>query len=769
MLQTGNSHQRVLIEIEGCVQGVGFRPFIYRLAKRYSLNGYIVNTSSGVKIDAEGDKQALDSFQNAIAMEKPKQSVIDLVRITPLPNGLTAPFQILPSENLKEKKLALLPDTALCSECIKELRDPLNRRYLYPFLHCISCGPRFSLFLQMPFDRAHTTMKAFPMCRLCQNEYDDPSNRRFHAQTNCCPECGPQIRLTDRFGVEVADASQAIQKTSEALREGKIVALKNTGGYLLLADATNGDAVEKLRIRKRRPAKPFALLMPDLLAAHRVAQIGALEEELLTSSPAPIVLLKRKKNSQIAPFVSCQSPYYGIMLPHTPLQFLLVDAFQKPLVATSGNCSGQPICLSETEAYENLASIADLFLVHNRAIQHRLDDSIVQIVDNQSVVIRRARGLIPYAIDIPDSISHSDTLFASGAHMKNSFAFSIRNRIYMSQFIGDLDSVESCNAYEREIESWKSLLGVEQFTGIKDLHPHYYSSHYLDSHNIPSKKVQHHRAHVWSGFIDCRLTTPFLSFSWDGTGLGEDGTIWGGESFLVSDGCMERFATLYPFPLPGGEKGVKEPKRALLGLFYTLFGLEIPPSYAPFIESRFTFEERNHLLLACQKKVNAPLCHSIGRLFDGVSALLGLCDVSTFEGEGALCLESIAAESEKTPQYYLIDLVQEKSHYVLDWRPMILKICSDLVQGRSKVEIGLAFHEALAKAIVDLAKIGKCTDILLTGGVMQNRLLVESASTSLRHSGFNPHIPRHIPSNDGGIGVGQIIGTLYERRNSKCV
>lgn len=764
MLQTDSSPQRVLITIRGCVQGVGFRPFIYRLAHQHNLAGSISNTCTGVKIDVQGTKDAISKFQQDIVRQKPERAAIAefVSRQTP-PCDCTS-FQITTSESDSDKTIALLPDTAMCMECLQELFDPKNRRYQYPFLHCISCGPRFSLFLRMPFDRGHTTMTEFCMCEDCKDEYANPENRRFYSQTNCCPKCGPELKLVDAKGNEIRGEEKAFEIAAQYLQQGKIVAMKNTGGYLLLADAANEKAVQWLRLRKHRLSKPFALLMPCLAGVGTIAHLDNIEKNVLTSPAAPIVLLKKKAgNHNIAISVAHESPYYGVMLPHNALQYLLLRRFAKPLVATSGNISGKPLCITEQEAFEELSSIADVFLIHNRKIKQRLDDSIVHVIADHPVVMRKARGYIPFAISVPESLNaeKSESLFAAGSQMKNSFAFLKQNHIYMSQYIGDLDSVDNCRAYDREVNNWETLLGIQNVAGVGDKHPDYYSSVYLRKRNMSSESIQHHKAHVLAAALDNKLSPPFFSLAWDGTGWGDDVTIWGGEAFLTAEDGMNRIASLYPFLLPGGEKAIREPRRTMLGLFYALFGDEIPPSYNAWLHESFTKEELAILSVALKKKVNTPICSSMGRLFDAVSALLGLCIVSDFEGQAALLLETAAYQAATNGIGYAMPIIKEKDLFLLDWRPMIKQIFKDKIQGVLHADIAMRFHETLARGIVELAKIAGKETVLLTGGVMQNKLLVEKAVAHLKAAGFKPYMHRDIPPNDGGIAVGQLIGKLY--------
>lgn len=769
MSQTEILLKRVVISITGRVQGVGFRPFIYRLANQHDLVGTICNTCSGVQIDVQGDQNSLLQFQQEISRQRPDGATIMEMEVAEVSLSDAKTFEIKESDPDSEKAMALLPDTALCRTCFEELFDPNNRRYFYPFLHCICCGPRFSLFLQMPFDRKNTTMREFFMCGACKDEYDDTSDRRFYSQTNCCPECGPQLRLIDSYGNWVADRDEVVERAGNELRKGKIVALKNTGGFLLLADAGNEEAVALLRQRKKRPGKPFALLMPNLASVEAIAHLGGEEKELLTSAAAPIVLLKKKDDcGDIASSVAKGSPNFGVMLPHNALQHILMHYFNKPLVATSGNLSGMPLCIDEEEALKTLSSVADLFLIHNRKIVHRLDDSIVQVMAGRPVAIRKARGYIPCAIEMPEQWQKKENspLFATGSQMKNSFAFLKNGLIYMGQHIGDLDTVDSCSAYESEVAAWEELLGITNMEGVGDKHPGYYGSDYLKWREIHTRNVQHHKAHAFSGMLDNKLAFPFLAITWDGTGWGDDGTVWGGEAFSASKEAMCRVATLYPFRLQGGERAVQEPRRSLLGMLYAISGSPSVVFQHQWIKELFTHEELSISLVALEREINAPLCSSMGRLFDGISALLGLCKVSEFEGQAAMLLENAAYSARRIKFSYKIPLLMKNDVYILDWRPMVEQMIHELEQGILVADMAMAYHEALAKAILELAQMVGHENVLLTGGVMQNRLLVEMTVERLLGCGFQVHLHRDIPPNDGGIAAGQLIGALYTERLS---
>lgn len=765
--------ERHLITITGCVQGVGFRPFIYRLAQRHKLLGSICNTTSGVIIDVQGKADILCDFQQAILAEKPKGSIINEITTQKLLLHPVDSFEIKSSHTQEDTSLALLPDTAICQFCLNELFDPQNRRFEYPFVHCISCGPRFSLFLAMPFDRQNTTMSDFKMCQDCLDEYNNPDNRRFFSQTNCCPSCGPELTLLSKEKSLFGKNQEAINQAIQLIEQGKIVAVKNTGGYQLLVDATNESAVQRLRQLKCRPAKPLALLMPSLRDCYKIAHVCKAAQEAITSTASPIVLVRKQHDSHIiAPSVAMHSPYFGMMLPHTAIQYLLQRSLNRPLVATSGNISGNPLCITEEEAFAFLSPVADVFLIHNRRINHRMDDSIIHIVANEAIMLRRARGYIPYAIEIPNEfLGHdSGSWLATGSHQKSSFAFKKKNKIYISQHIGDLESAQACEAYDNEIEKWQNLLAIKPSEGIIDKHPAYYTSHYAQKKNLSIKAIQHHEAHVWSGKLDCQLEPPFFCLSWDGTGLGDDDTIWGGEGFLITKSKINRISTLLPFRLPGGEKAIKEPRRVGLSLLYTIYGDRLFTSNEEWLKRTFTLTECKNLLHALNKGIQSPFCSSIGRFFDGLSALLDCCLTSQFDGQAAMLLEALAYENADFLPCDKVKITLERNNsiWLMDWRQIIVQILNERKNGGSISSLAYSFHSALAHSIVDLAQIAQQEKVLLTGGVMQNKLLVEMAVEKLKLAGFIPFLHRNVPPNDGGLAVGQIGGKLKEEIYVSC-
>lgn len=744
--------QRLLLTVTGSVQGVGFRPFIYRLAHTHSLLGSVQNTTRGVQIDVQGKEDALVQFQKDIIQLKPERSSIFNITTSNVEPHQIHSFTIIESEKTKERELALLPDTAICPSCLMEFNDPTNRRYRYPFIHCTSCGPRFSLFTDMPFDRKNTTMIDFPMCEECQKEYNNPHDRRFYSQTTCCPTCGPKLTFFAPTRQIIGTQEEAISHAIDLLQQGMSLAVKNTGGFLLLADATNEDTVRRLRSLKKRPHKPFAMMVPSLEAGKEIADIFPLEEEILSSPASPIVLARKKNTKLIANSVAEESPYYGIMLPHSALHHLILKALNRPLIATSGNISGAPIAITEEEAFSSLSEHVDGFLVHTRRIIHRVDDSIVQVIKNKPTILRRARGYIPHAICLPTNMNMTQELFATGGHLKNSFAFGKKNKIYLSQHIGDLDSAQAIRSYHQEIEGWTNLLAHKPSSHIHDLHPAYYTTTYVAGKQVEKRSIQHHKAHIYSCMLDNLLSPPLLGISWDGSGYGEDHTVWGGESFLVLENKIERCASLFSFCLPGGEKAIREPRRSLLGMFYAM---NLPPSCQGWITSHFSNEEQEVLLQALQKKIHSPTCSSIGRLFDGISALLGCTTISSFEGQAALSLENLALKSSSKNAYHI-----PFKNGLLDWRDMVYKIVEDIKQKKPREDIALAFHLALAESILAIAKTFNQQKVLLTGGVMQNRVLLENAIEKLKNANFHPYWHQNIPPNDGGLAAGQLFGTM---------
>jgi len=709
-------------------------------------------------MEVEGPDDRVGRFRDLLTQVCPPLSRIDGYRHKRIePIGETN-FSIRPSRRDGPASALILPDVAACEECRREIFDPGSRRYRYPFTNCTNCGPRFSIVESLPYDRANTTMRRFTMCDECRREFEDPRDRRFHAQPNACAKCGPRLELWDASGRSPADHEDALSQARRVIQSGGILALKGLGGFQLIVDAENDDAVRCLRQRKHRLEKPLALMYPSFAAIEDDCIVTPAEKEALLSCTAPITLLRRKISSatavhRVSAAVAPDNPYLGVMLPYTPLHHLLMADLGMPVVATSGNLSEEPICTDEHDALDRLRGIADMFLVHDRPIARPVDDSVVRLMADHMVVLRSARGYAPTVVDLTNAVV--DCL-AVGTQVKNTVAISKGKRVIISQHIGDLASKAAFTAMRRAAESLLTTYGVTPDLVACDLHPDYRSSVFASSFDHPPKMVQHHYAHVLSCMAEHRLDSPVLGVAFDGTGLGDDGTIWGGEFLLINERSFERIAHLRRFRLPGGEAAVREPRRAAVGLLYEGLGVAAfdMESLAPL--ASFTPQERCVLHNMLIKGVNAPYTSSAGRLFDAVSSLLGLCQQMSFEGQAAMQLEFVAEQASCVRPYeYTIDL--QSAPYVLDWEPMLRQILSDLRESVTPALIAAGFHRTLVAMISTVVeKVGQ-RRVVLTGGCFQNRYLTECALQSLQRRGFEVYMHERVPPNDAGIALGQIM------------
>ncbi len=739
--------------IRGAVQGVGFRPFVYRLATGMRLPGWVSNSSQGVFIEVEGEDASLRDFSSRIEREKPAISFIQSLETTWLdPTGFSE-FEIRESES-GEKTALILPDIATCSDCLRELNDPADRRFRYPFTNCTNCGPRFTIIESLPYDRLRTTMKKFAMCEACAREYHDPADRRFHAQPNACPICGPHLELWDANGGALAEQHQALMAAAQAIRAGKIVAVKGLGGFHLIVDARNEDAVRQLRSRKHREEKPFALLFPSREAVEEHCRISRIEDRLLRSPESPIILLQhRHEEDGLARSIAPGNPYLGVMLPYTPLHHLLMQELGFPVVATSGNLSEEPICTNEREALARLGGIADLFLVHDRPIVRHVDDSIVREMGGRELVLRRARGFAPLPVHVNAELP---AMLAVGAHQKNSIATSVGPQVFISQHIGDLETEASFAAFRNVIDAFCDMYELRPAAVACDLHPDYLSTQHARSLGADAIPIQHHHAHVLSCMAENQLHPPALGVSWDGSGFGPDGSVWGGEFLRIGETGFERVAHLRTFRLPGGEKAVKEPRRVALAILYEIFGDEAFTFDTPLLRP-FDGVELRVLQGMLQRGVNSPVTSSAGRLFDAVASLLDLRQTCRFEGQAAMELEFAVTPGDDEGYPFAI---RGGSPMIWDWEPMVRAILAD---GRSPVgDIARRFHNTLAQMTVEVAqRIGEAK-VLLTGGCFQNRYLTETCVRRLQAAGFQVYWHQRVPPNDGGIALGQIIGAAAE-------
>jgi len=742
---------RARVVVRGAVQGVGFRPFVYRLATELQLNGWVSNTGQGVFIEVEGLPASVQQFLVRVEQEKPPRASIQSLESSILDPASYEKFEIRESEETGGKTVVILPDIATCADCVREIFDPNDRRFGYPFTNCTNCGPRFTIIESLPYDRANTSMKCFVMCAECDREYHDPLDRRFHAQPNACPRCGPRIELWDGAGRTIAQSQEALLNAAEMIRAGKILAFKGIGGFQLLVDARNDAAVVSLRERKHREEKPLAVMCPTIEGVRETCEISELEDRLLRSAESPIILLRR--HSAISPSVAPGNPTLGVMLPYTPLHYLLMRELGFPVVATSGNLSDEPICIDESEAVSRLGGIADFFLVHDRPIVRHMDDSIVRTMGGREMVLRRARGYAPLPIPLKQS---APTILGVGAHLKNTVALSVGRQVFVSQHIGDLETKEAYSAFCAVAKDLPRLYEAKPEVIACDLHPDYLSTKYAAQLPAPSSEVQHHWAHIASCMAENELEPPALGVAWDGTGYGTDGTIWGGEFLLAKGGVCERVAHLRQFRLPGGNAAIKQPRRSCLGLLHEIFREELWERDE--LLADFSTQELPLLRQMLEKKVNAPLTSSAGRLFDAVASLIGLRQQASFEGQAAMEME-FAVQSGVVEVYPFS--LGDGLPVVIDWEPAIRGILQDRQSGKSVGIVAAKFHNMLAEAIVAVGrKIGE-PKIVLSGGCFQNRYLTERSIDRLRQENFRPYWHQRVPPNDGGIALGQVAAVAW--------
>jgi hydrogenase maturation protein HypF len=758
-------HRRRLV-VRGAVQGVGFRPFVYREARRLGLAGWVRNSAAGVTIEVEGCADRVDELVDVLRRGGPAPARVDALAQKTLPPQGEAGFDIRDSDTMGIRSAEVLPDIAVCDDCLAELRDPADRRFRYPFINCTRCGPRYSIIEDIPYDRSRTSMRRFTMCAACRAEYDDAASRRFHAEPNACPECGPRLALWDAGGAVVARVGEALARAVAAVREGAIVAVKGIGGFHLFADACNEAAVARLRRRKGRPEKPFAVTFQDRDEVARCCRLGPAAERLLSGPERPIVLLPWEGGSitrLVAPCLALGTARLGALLPYSPLHHLLLEDIGRPVVATSGNLSNEPIVTDEATALHRLAGVADLFLVHDRPIVRPVDDTVAQVVGGEAQLLRRARGYAPAPIAVAGL---ADGGLAHGAHLKATVAVATPAGLVLGQHLGDLESEAAREAYAAGLADLPRLHGATPRMAVRDLHPDYASSGLAEASGLPVVAVQHHAAHVAACLAEHGLGPPALGIAWDGTGYGPDGTIWGGEFLHVTEAGWRRVARLRPFRLPGGEAAVREPRRAALGLLHELLGeacferRDLAPVAA------FAAGELRVLATMIARGVNAPVTSSAGRLFDGVAALCGLCQVGSYEGQAAAGLEAVATARPDGAAYPFPRRAGEDGTTCLevDWRPAIAALIGDIEAGAAVGVISARFHAGLVRAIVEVARHAGQSVVALTGGCFQNVRLTEAAIQALERAGYRPLCHRRVPPNDGGIAFGQAVWASWMER-----
>ena len=765
------------ISVRGIVQGVGFRPFVYGLAVKHNLKGLVYNTSEDVRIEVEGTAEAIKQFERELDTKAPPLAHIENITTEyHHPVGYKN-FEIRQSQAQAGKYQLISPDVATCQACLGELLNPEDRRYRYPFTNCTNCGPRFTIIEDMPYDRPKTTMRFFQMCPQCQEEYDNPLDRRFHAQPNACPECGPQVGLVDNQGNLVTE-SNSIAAASQLLKEGEIVAIKGLGGFLLACDATNDTVVKTLRQRKKRSSKPFAIMVTDIDEARRHCYVSPEEENLLTSPQSPIVLMRWREDSSVSREVAPNLRFLGVMLPYTPLHHILLRDVGLPLVMTSGNLSEEPISRDNDEALRRLSGIADYFLVHNRDIYSRYDDSVAILERGTSQLVRRARSYAPYPIRLPFKTRQ---VLGCGAEDKNTFCLTKDNYAFVSQHIGDMENMETLEHFDSTISLYKRLFHMQPEIIAHDLHPDYLATKYareLGESGMKLVPVQHHHAHIASCLADNGLESPVIGVAFDGTGMGADGNIWGGE-FLVAD-CrnFRRAGHLEYLPLPGGAAAIKRPYRTAIGYILTLLGENALDHDLPVMREADDMEIEV-IKRQIERKINSPLTSSVGRLFDTISALLGIRGEIDYEGQAAVELEMAALSSviarpvpseareldeaiRSNNESYPYHIVEDEGIRIVRLRDLLSAVIDDLHQGISKGMISVKFHNTVARMINEMCHLiadetPMVSGVALSGGVFQNRLLLQKTVSLLESSGFQVFTHRQVPCNDGGISLGQAV------------
>lgn len=774
-------NQRVRIHITGRVQGVGFRPTMYRYARALALTGFVKNTTAGVVVEIQGKGLAVTKFLKYLGSAPPPQARIDSLRMETLPvTTESSSFEILASSRSGDLRAGLPPDLATCEDCRAELFDPINRRYQYPFINCTNCGPRFTIIRKLPYDRKHTSMKVFDLCPQCRAEYLEPADRRFDAQPNACPVCGPRVKLIlpansqekhptsnaqhrtsnengERFCEAPLQAAAAIQKAVQLLKAGRILAVKGLGGYHLSCDAINNKAVARLRERKGRPHKSLAVMFASMEALRNQAKVSDAEERELTSPAAPIVIVRRKNGSNLSELISPDTKDIGVFLPYTPVHHLLLTGLS-PLVMTSGNSAKEPIAMDEEQLQRILGPIADAALIHNRPILRRCDDSVLRISNGQRLVFRRSRGLVPDPIPFPRD---GPAVLACGADLKNTICMTRGKEAFLSQHIGDLEEHRAFRFFRETIVDLTGLLKVQPAIIAHDLHPDYHSTRYALSPGIGAGRrvaVQHHHAHIAAGMAENRLKEPVIGVALDGTGYGPDGTIWGGEFLIADFKACRRAAHFKTYRMPGGAEAIRRPER----MAFSLLLAELPPNQARENIGRLlpnlSDTEWNTLAVMIHQGLNSPFTSSAGRLFDVVAVLLGVGDAVSYEARGAVRLQTLAHRH--VTDHYPFDITpSSEACLILSFGSMIRALVADTLTNTDRAVIAGKFHNTVAEAVVEVCgRIRAQTfhrSVVLSGGVFQNDLLLERTTKGLLRDGFQVYSHHVVPPNDGGLALGQ--------------
>jgi hydrogenase maturation protein HypF len=743
------------LKVNGIVQGVGFRPFVFQLAEKFSLNGEVSNTSSGVSIHIEGSPENVADFEKDLAEKSPPLAyIVEISSKTEAVENHTK-FAIVKSKAQAKMSTLISPDVSVCEDCLGEMLTADDRRYHYPFINCTNCGPRYTIIDDIPYDRPKTSMRNFNMCPQCQAEYDDPTDRRFHAQPNACADCGPHVDLFDNHRQLTGAGGDAVNKAAELLKQGQILAVKGLGGYHLAADAANTDAVKRLRRRKLREEKPFAVMSYDLETIDRYARVGPEDEKLLTAIQRPIVLLKKKNTRTISKAVAPGNKYFGVMLPYTPLHYLLLEHGFDALVMTSGNLSEEPIAIDNDDAFNRLGDIADYFLIHNRDIYLRSDDSIVRYAAGARRFLRRSRGFVPIPVFLKNEIP---PILACGAELKNTICVTRQDKAFLSQHIGDLENLPTYEFFKLTIAHLKRILDIEPEMIAFDMHPDYLSTRYALEQGADHKiQVQHHHAHIVSCMAEHKLEGDLIGLSFDGTGYGTDGAIWGGEILVAREHDFERAGHLAYVPMPGSATAIKEPWRMAVSYLQGAYGSDFRSLDLPTVGA-IDAEKLTIIGEMISKGINSPLTSSLGRLFDGVAAICGIRQRVNFEGQAAMELEMAATQDSDTIYDYAWDTGDA---YRVLTEPIIRGVADDVVKGKPIGEISSRFHRTLICLFTDMCvMIGRERElnrVVLSGGVFQNSILLTGLTRALEKKDFKVFSHQQVPTNDGGIALGQAV------------
>lgn len=736
----------VIIAIAGTVQGVGFRPFVYRLAETNQIRGHVANTAAGVKILAAGKKRQVDEFIRQLQQDPPPLAVIDTLSVEADALPECPDFTIIESSDDTEKTVVLPPDISICADCRQELFDSSNRRHAYFLNNCTNCGPRFTIIRNLPYDRPETAMAPFPLCADCQREYENPKNRRFHAEATSCPQCGPRLRLTDARGQEIA-VKNPLAWLAAKVNRGGIVAVQGLGGFHIICDATNDEAVANLRQRKQRPHKPFAVMVRDIAMAQACGRFDVASLALLNSPQRPIVIVP--ESYHCSPSVSGGLDRIGLFLPYTPLHLLLFQYFQSPIVATSANIAEEPIITDQRTVLSRLGSVIDYCLAFDRAIINGCDDSVAACVDEKTLLLRRARGYAPAALRLPQKLEHP--VLALGGDMKNTIAIGRRDQAILSPHVGDLNSLGAQDYFKKNLKTFERLYDFKPEQLVCDAHPDYFTTRWALAQNLPVVRIQHHYAHALAAMVDCGIDmkTEILALCWDGTGYGDDGTLWGGEFLSCTYQGFQRTAYFQPLPLLGGEKAVLEPRRMALSQLFQIYGEETLQQRSPALAS-LSNEAVLNLFRMYEKRLNSPLSSSVGRLFDAAASLLGICQLLSYEGESGLRMEALYDAGEKGHYPFIYQ------NQIIDCSPAFSLMLTETNPSRGVT----LFINMLAEIAIYVMRAQQHTEAIVCGGVFQNRCLLEKLLQRSREEGLRIYIPSRVPVNDGCISLGQLAAVL---------